>query len=154
MAPAFALALLLILGRLDRHNAQMDVETATFERQFAHEEASFDRDFARDDASLERDFAVFDQQFAHDQAGSATKNDDQEFWLQQQKSAEKRLKIAEKNLVSKNDGQEFWLEQKKNAEKQLKIAEEKKAKADGKVSQQVDILEKTLKEMDEKENQK
>jgi len=95
MAPAFILALLLILGRLDRHNAQMDVETAAFDRQFAHEEAV---------------------------------------------------------LSSKNDDKKFWKNEQKKAEKQLKIAEEQKIKADGKVSQQVDILEKTLKEMDEKES--
>jgi len=93
IAPAFLLALLLILGRLDKHNSKMDVETAQFDKEFAHQ-----------------------------QSVSSKKNDDKKFWIEEQK----------------------------NAEEQIKIAAKKKSRADGKVSQQTYILEKALKEMENK----
>ncbi len=93
IAPAFLLALLLILGRLDKHNSKMDVETAQFDQEFAHQQSV---------------------------------------------------------LSIKNDNKEFWTEAQKKAEEQIQIAAKEKARADGKVSQQTDILEKTLKEMENK----
>ncbi len=87
MAPAFLLALLIILGRIDHNNAQQDVETAAFDKQFAQQQA---------------------------------------------------------NLSTKNDDKQFWLKEKKEAAKRQKDALDKKVMAEGKVSQQTDILEKTL----------
>jgi len=87
MAPAFLLALVIILGRIDRNNAQMDVETA-----------------------------AFDQQFSHQQSALSEENNDKKFWLQEEAKAAKRQKDAL----------------------------DKKVSAEGKVSQQTDILEKTL----------
>ena len=95
IAPAFLLALIIILGRLDRNNAQQDVDTAQFNKEFAHQQVV---------------------------------------------------------LSLKND-KKFWIEERKKAEEKIKVAEKKKAMADGKVSQQIDIIEKTLKGMD-KENEK
>ena len=93
IAPAFLLALLLILGRLDKHNSKMDVETAQFDKEFAYQ-----------------------------------------------------LSVSSKINADKK----FWIEEQENAEEQIKIAAKEKARAGGKVSQQFDILEKTLKEMENK----
>ena len=93
IAPAFLLALVIILGRIDHNDAQMDVETAQF-----------------------------DQEFAHQQSVLSIKNDDKEFWTEAQKKAEKQIQVATKE----------------------------KSRAGGKVSQQFDILEKTLKQMENK----
>ena len=96
MAPAFLLALVIILGRIDHNNAQMDVETA-----------------------------AFDQQFTHQQSVLSEENNDKQFWQQEEAKAAKRQKDALG----------------------------KKVMAEGKVSQQTDILERTLRGMD-KENKK
>jgi len=93
-APAFVLALILILGRLDKQEAKFDVDAARFDRQFANQQLDF----------------------------------------------------AKKN--------EFWQQEKKEADKRLAIARGKQDQASGKVAQQLDFLEKNLKKMDEKKEEK
>jgi len=40
-APAFVLALILILGRLDKQNAEFDVDAARFDREFSMQQIDF-----------------------------------------------------------------------------------------------------------------
>ena len=94
MAPAFLLALLIVLARLDQNDTQLDTEAARFDRQFARQQ----------------------------------------------------IDILEKN--------EFWQKEADDAAHRLQVALAEQAKATGKVNQQVDIIEKTLKEMAEKERWK
>ena len=94
MAPAFLLALLIVLARLDKNDAQLDAETARFDRQFFKQQLDF-----------------------------STEN-------------------------------EFWQNEVDDAAHRLQVAQAEQAKAKGKANQQVDIIEKTLKEMDEKEGEK
>ena len=85
MAPAFLLALLIVLARLDQNDAQLDAETARFDRQFAQQQIDF----------------------------------------------------SNKN--------EFWQDEADDASERLQMAQAEQAKATGKVNQQVDIIEQTLK---------
>lgn len=70
MAPVLFLILLIIMGRLDKNAAQMEVETATFDRQFAHEEIVL-----------------------------ADTDEDKKFWQKELAEAAKREKEAAKKLA-------------------------------------------------------
>jgi len=65
MAPALLLVLMLVLSRMDRHDAKIDVETASFDRQFAQHEISL-----------------------------SDNNEDKEFWTKEKKFAEQHQSNA------------------------------------------------------------
>lgn len=78
--PVLGLVLLLVMGRLDKHDAQMELEKAQFDKEWAHNNEEFDKAFS-----------VTKKEEA--------KEDKDTFWSDQRKEAEERLIEAKKRLA-------------------------------------------------------
>ena len=93
-APVLGLVLVLVLGQLEKHDAQMEAEKAQFDQQFAHDNDQFDKSF---EAAQER---IRHPGKAAQQKAEASKTEDKDtFWADQRKEAEQRLAEAKKRVA-------------------------------------------------------
>jgi septal ring factor EnvC (AmiA/AmiB activator) len=94
-APVLGLVLVLVLGQLEKHDAQMEAEKAQFDQQFAHDNDQFDKSFQ---AAQER--IRHTGKSAQQKAETSKSEDKDTFWTDQRKEAEQRLDEAKKRVAA------------------------------------------------------
>jgi hypothetical protein len=86
-APILGLVLILVMGRLDKHDAQMEFEKAQFDKEWAHNNQEFDKAFSDSNSKKEGGEKV------------EAKEGKNTFWAEQKREAEERLIEAKKRLA-------------------------------------------------------
>lgn len=93
-APILGLVLVLVLGQLEKHDAQMEAEKAQFDQQFSRDNDEFDKSFQ---AAQER--IRHPEKSAEQKAENRSEAKDT-FWLEQRKEAEQRLAEAQQRVAA------------------------------------------------------